>query len=174
MEALEFGTRLKVLEKRPPFYKVRYQNKEGYVYQRDVLLEADLTTSQKDKLRSKNKEAPGGVDSVAKKYGWGDSDKIIYGAYGRDPFIEVKSEGKDGIVIDNLVLAGVIYENERPMALFSDNKVKGQSYTLYEQDTIKNGKIIKISKNEVLFLLQEYGISRRYRMILPDKYGGDR
>jgi len=175
MEALEFGTRLKVLERRNPFYKVRYRNKEGYVYQRDLILEADLTTSQKDKLRRLNKESPGGVDSVATMYGWRDSDKIVYSSYGyRDPFIEVKSEGKEGIVIDNLVLAGVIYENQMPMALFSDNKVKGQSYTLYEGDTIKNGRIIKISRNDVLFLLQEYGVSRRYKMILPDKYGGDK
>ncbi len=172
LEALEFGDRLKVLEKRPPFYKVRHQSREGYVYQRDVLQEAELTTSQRDKLRRLKKESPGGVDSIAAKFGWKDSDKIIYSSYGfRDPFVEVRGFGNDGINIDNLVLAGVVYENEMPMALFSDNKIRGQSYTLHEGDSVKNGKVIKISKTSVLFLLQEYGVSRRYAMSLPDKYG---
>jgi hypothetical protein len=175
LEALEFGDRLKVLEKRPPFYKVRYQNREGYVYQRDILQEAELTTSQRDKLRRLQKESPGGVDSIAAKFGWKDSDKIIYSSYGfRDPFVEVRGLGNDGINIDNLVLAGVVYENEMPMALFSDNKIRGQSYTLHEGDSVKNGKVIKISKTSVLFLLQEYGVSRRYTMSLPDKFGGNK
>jgi hypothetical protein len=173
LEALEFGDRLKVLAKQPPFYKVRFHNREGYVYQRDVILETELTTSQKDKLRSLKKESPGGVDSIALKFGWKDSDKISYSSWGyRDPFVEVKSTSGDGINIDNLTLAGIIYENERPMALLSDNKIMGQSYTLYEGDTVKNGKILKISKNSVMFLLQEYGVSRRYTVSLPDKYGG--
>ncbi|GBU25596.1 hypothetical protein R83H12_02246 [Fibrobacteria bacterium R8-3-H12] len=173
LEALEFGDRLKVLAKQPPFYKVRFHNREGYVYQRDVIQEAELTTSQKDKLRRLRKEAPGGVDSIAAKFGWKDGDKISYSSFGfRDPFVEVKSSSGDGINIDNLTLVGIIYENERPMALLSDNKIMGHSYTLFEGDTVKNGKILKISKNSVMFLLQEYGVSRRYTMSLPDKYGG--
>jgi len=173
LEALEFGDRLKVLAKQPPFYKVRFHNREGYVYQRDVIQEAELTTSQKDKLRRLKKESPGGVDSIAAKFGWKEGDKISYSSFGfRDPFVEVKSTSGDGINIDNLTLAGIIYENERPMALLSDNRIMGQSYTLYEGDTVKNGKILKISKNSVMFLLQEYGVTRRYTVSLPDKYGG--
>jgi len=173
LEALEFGYRLKVLEKHPPFYKVRFQNREGYVYQRDIIQETELTTSQKDKLQRLKRESPGGVDSIAAKFGWKDGDKIIYTSYGfRDPFVEVKSSSGDGINIDNLTLAGIIYENERPMALLSDNKIMGRSYTLFEGDTVKNGKILKISKNSVMFLLQEYGVSRRYTISLPDRHGG--
>jgi len=172
-ETLEFGDRLKFLADQPPFYKVRFHNKEGYVYQRDVIKESELTTSQKDRLRSLQKESPGGVDSIAAKYGWKDGEKISYSSFGyRDPFVEVKSLGGDSLNIDNLTLAGIIYENERPMALLSDNKIIGRSYTLFEGDTVKNGKILKISKNSVMFLLQEYGVSRRYTVSLPDKHGG--
>jgi hypothetical protein len=175
LEALEYGDRLKVLGTSNPFYKVRHNNREGYVYKRDVLQETELTKEQKDKLRRMKKEAPGGVDSIAIKFGWKDSDKIVYSSYGfRDPFIKVKGTGNDGINIDNLTLVGVVYESEKPMALLSDNKIRGQSYTLYEGDTVKNGKILKISKNSVLFLLQEYGVSRRYAMSLPDKHGGEK
>jgi len=175
LEAMEFGDRLKIISRHPPHYKVRYKNKEGYVRTHSVLLEAELTTALRDKLRRLKKEVPGGVDSVAAKFGWKDSDKIIYSSYGfRDPFIEAKSFSSDGINVDNLTLAGIIYENEKPMALLSDNKRAGRSYTLYEGDTVKNGKILKISKSSVLFLLQEYGVSRRYTMALPDKHGGDK
>jgi hypothetical protein len=175
LEAMEFGDRLKVLSKHPPHYKVRYKNKEGYVRTHSVLLEAELTTALRDKLRRLKKEVPGGVDSVAAKFGWKDSDKIIYSSFGfRDPFVEAKSFASDGINVDNLTLAGIIFENEKPMALLSDNKKIGRSYTLYEGDTVKNGKILKISKNSVLFLLQEYGVSRRYTMALPDKHGGEK
>jgi len=175
VETLELGDRLKVLSKQPqsPFYKVRYRNKEGYVYQRDIIKESELTNSQKEKLSSLKKGSPGGVDSIALKFGWKDGDKIIYSSYGfRDPFLEVKSSSTDGINIDNLTLAGIIYENERPMVLLSDNKMMGHSYTLFEGDTIKNGKVLKISKNSVTFLLQEYGVSRRYIINLPDMHGG--
>ena len=175
LEAMEFGDRLKVLSKQPPHYKVRYKNRDGYVRTHSVLLETELTTVLRDKLRRLKKEVPGGVDSVAAKFGWKDSDKIIYSSYGfRDPFIEAKSFASDGINVDNLTLAGIIFENEKPMALLSDNKRAGRAYTLYEGDTVKNGKILKISKNSVLFLLQEYGVSRRYTMALPDKYGGEK
>jgi hypothetical protein len=59
------------------------------------------------------------------------------------------------------------------MALLSDNKRVGLSYNLFEGDTVKTGKILKITPNSVLFLLQEYGVSRRYTMSLPDKHGGE-
>jgi len=35
-----------------------------------------------------------------------------------------------------------------------------------------NGKVLKITETDVLFLIQEFGVSRRYSMGLPDKYGG--
>lgn len=175
LEALEFGDRLKVLARKEPYYKVRYRTKEGYVRQRDVRQEVELTTAERDRLLHLKKDSPGGADSVAAKFGWKDSDKIIYSSYGfRDPFVEVKSFGNDSLNLDNLVLVGVIFEDEKPMAILSNNKIKGKSHTLYEGDTVKHGKILKISKNSVLFLLQEYGVSRRYEMVLPDKYGGEK
>ncbi|MDR0516218.1 MAG: pilus assembly protein PilP [Fibromonadaceae bacterium] len=175
LEALEFGDRLKVLSRHTPFYKVRYHGREGYMYQRDIMLEAELTTTQRDKLRTLRKETPGGVDSVAIKFGWKDNDNIVYSSYGfRDPFVEVKSMENDSLNIDNLTLVGIFYENQKPMVLLSNNKADGLSHTFHEGDSIKNGKVIKISETEVLFLLQEYGVSRRYTMKLPDRFGGNK
>jgi len=84
----------------------------------------------------------------------------------------VKGLADDGINIDQVELAGIIWEAEEPMALLSDTKVPGVSYTVKEGDKILNGKVLKISQNDVLFLIQEFGVSRRYTMTLPDKYGG--
>jgi len=164
LEALGLGDRLKVLSKQPqsPFYKVRYRNIEGYMYQRDIAKESELTNYQKGKLSELRKRSPGGADSIALKFGWPEEDKVIYQAFFRDPFVEVKSSSTDSsIKIENLTLAGIIYEKERPMALLSDNKKMGHSYTLFEGDSIKNGRVVKITKDTVTFLLQEYGISRR-------------
>ncbi|MCL2206486.1 MAG: hypothetical protein FWB90_00135 [Fibromonadales bacterium] len=172
LEVLEFGDRLKVLDKVPSFYKVRYHSREGYVFQRDIVQEAELTAEQKEKLRDLKKDIPGSVDSIAEKFAWADSKRKTYSSFGfRDPFREVKSMDTTGINIDNLTLVGIIYENEKPMALFSNNKARGLSYTLFEGDSVKNGKVLKISKTDVLFLLTEYRVSRRHKVSLPDKYG---
>ncbi|MDR2580334.1 MAG: hypothetical protein LBC85_05005 [Fibromonadaceae bacterium] len=174
LEALEIGDRLKVLSRVGPFYRVRFKNKEGYVFQRDVMIEGGLTTAQRDEIRRRGKEVPGNVDKIVEKYGWRDIDNIVYSSYGRrDPFVQVRSLESDGIDVDHLTLVGIFYENERPMALLSNNKVRGLSHTLYEGDSVKNGRILRITQNGVLFLLQEYGVSRRYTMDLPDRFGGN-
>jgi len=48
------------------------------------------------------------------------------------------------------------------------------SYTIKEGDKIMNGKVLKITQTDVLFLIQEFGVSRRYSMGLPDKFGGQK
>jgi hypothetical protein len=78
----------------------------------------------------------------------------------------------EGINIDGVELVGIIWEAEVPMVLLSDSRNPGLSYTLKEGDPILNGKVLKITQDEVLFLINEFGVSRRYTMTLPDKYGG--
>lgn len=60
------------------------------------------------------------------------------------------------------------------MAILADTKNHSVSYTVKEGDKILNGKVLKITQTDVLFLLQEFGVSRRYSMSLPDKYGGNK
>ena len=69
---------------------------------------------------------------------------------------------------------GIIWESEEPVAILVDSKNSGVSYTIKEGDKIMNGKVLKITQTDVLFLIQEFGVSRRYSMGLPDKFGGQK
>ena len=79
---------------------------------------------------------------------------------------------EEGINIDQVELVGIIWDSDVPMAILVEAKNPSISYTLKEGDKILNGKVLKITETDVLFLIQEFGVSRRYSMGLPDKYGG--
>ena len=91
-----------------------------------------------------------------------------------DPFVEVKGLVEEGININQVELVGIIWESDVPMAILVDTKNPSISYTLKEDDKILNGKVLKITQTDVLFLIQEFGVSRRYTMGLPDKFGGQK
>ena len=80
---------------------------------------------------------------------------------------------EEGINIDQVELVGIIWESEVPIAILAETKNPSVSYAVKEGDRILNGKVLKITQTDVLFLLQEFGVSRRYSMSLPDKYGRD-
>jgi len=169
---LNFGDRMQKLELTGLFYKVKAGELTGYVNRRQVATDAEMSVAQKERLQRMQSEKPGS-DSVALRFETTGDDRISYSSFGRrDPFIEVKGLADEGINIDQVELAGIIWESEVPMALLADTKVAGVSYTVKEGDKILNGKVLKITKTDVLFLIQEFGVSRRYSMTLPDKYGG--
>ena len=102
-------------------------------------------------------------------------DRVTYSSFGRrDPFVEIKGLVEEGINIDQVELVGIIWEAEEPVAILVETKNPGVSYTLKEGDKIMNGKVLKITQTDVLFLIQEFGVSRRYSMGLPDKFGGQK
>ena len=102
-------------------------------------------------------------------------DRVTYSSFGRrDPFVEIKGLVEEGINIDQVELVGIIWESDVPMALLVESKNPSISYTLKEGDKILNGKVLKITQTDVLFLIQEFGVSRRYSMGLPDKFGGQK
>ena len=91
-----------------------------------------------------------------------------YSSFGRlDPFIPFEEPEVDGLSIDEVQLVGIIWDSETPLAIFEDVRLKGISYTLREGDEVVNGNVYKISKTEVVFLLTEFGVSRKYTMVLP-------
>ncbi len=167
-----FGERMQKLETNGLFSKVKVGDAVGYVSNRQISTDAELSVTQKEKLQRVLSENPQ-MAGTAVRFETVADERISYSSFGRrDPFIEVKGVVEDGVNIDNTELAGIIWEAEVPMALLSDTKVPGVSYTLHEGDKILNGKVLKITKTDVLFLIQEFGVSRRYSMTLPDKYGG--
>ncbi len=174
LESLDFGTRLEDLELNGLYYKVRLASKVGYVNRRAVSFPDELSAVQSERLKQLALEQGGTLDTNAVHFEHPIEERVSYSSFGRrDPFIEVKGLMEEGINIDQVELVGIIWESEIPLAILADSKNPEISYTVKEGDRILNGKVLKITQTDVLFLLQEFGVSRRYSMSLPDLYGSN-
>ncbi len=174
LESLDFGTHLEDMELNGLYYKVRLGSKVGYVNRRAVSFPDELSAVQSERLKQLALEQGGTLDTNAVHFEHPIEERVSYSSFGRrDPFIEVKGLMEDGINIDQVELVGIIWESEVPLAILADSKNPEISYTVKEGDRILNGKVLKITQTDVLFLLQEFGVSRRYSMSLPDLYGSN-
>ena len=180
LQRLVFGDRLVSLDLTGLYRKVQYGNRVGYVNRRSVGFYDELSSVQAERLKQIDKDrgdelaagaAPQGGSQLESLY----EDRVTYSSFGRrDPFVEIKGLVEEGINIDQVELVGIIWESEVPMAILVESKNPAISYTLKEGDKILNGKVLKITQTDVLFLIQEFGVSRRYSMGLPDKFGGQK
>ncbi len=172
LQRVVFGERLVSLENTGLFQKVQYNNKTGFVYKRAVSFRDELSSIQLERLKQMAFEKGENLDSIASRFEKITEDRVTYSSFGRrDPFVEIKGLVEEGINIDQVELVGIIWETEEPMAILAESKNPSISYTVKEGDKILNGKVLKITSTDVLFLIQEFGVSRRYSMGLPDKYG---
>jgi len=132
----------------------------------------ELSSIQLERLKQMAFEKGENLDSIVSRFEKNSEDRVTYSSFGRrDPFVEIKGLVEEGINIDQVELVGIIWETEEPMAILAESKNPAISYTVKEGDKILNGKVLKITSTDVLFLIQEFGVSRRYSMGLPDKYG---
>ena len=178
LQRLVFGDRLVSLDLTGLYRKVQYGNRVGYVNRRSVGFYDELSSVQAERLKQVDKDrgdelaagaTPQGGSQLESLY----EDRVTYSSFGRrDPFVEIKGLVEEGINIDQVELVGIIWESEVPMAILVESKNPAISYTLKEGDKILNGKVLKITQTDVLFLIQEFGVSRRYSMGRPDKFGG--
>ena len=173
---LVFGDRLVNLDLVGLYYKVQSGARVGFVNRRSVSYKDELSAVQQERLKQVDKERgelAEGTVTIASQLDGMYEDRVTYSSFGRrDPFVEVKGLVEEGINIDQVELVGIIWESDVPMAILVESKNPSISYTLKEGDKILNGKVLKITETDVLFLIQEFGVSRRYSMGLPDKYGG--
>lgn len=94
---------------------------------------------------------------------------IRYNGKGRDPFIPIlpSALSVDGMpFVENLVLVGILYDDNDRIALCEDKNNNSKPFSLRENDPIVKGKVLKIYKDKVVFLITEYGISRSYTLKL--------
>ena len=179
LKRLTFGDRLVSLDQSGLYCKVQHGSHIGFVNKRAVSYMDELSAVQTERLKQVDKErgevvAEGGEVAGSQLDGLYD-DRVTYSSFGRrDPFVEIKGLVEEGINIDQVELVGIIWESDIPMALLVESKNPSVSYTLKEGDKILNGKVLKITQTDVLFLIQEFGVSRRYSMGLPDKFGGQK
>ena len=151
----------------------------GYVNRRSVGFYDELTSVQAERLKQvdldRGTNLTANTGAITSQLDGLYEDKVTYSSFGRrDPFVEVKGLVEEGININQVELVGIIWESDVPMAILVDTKNPSISYTLKEDDKILNGKVLKITQTDVLFLIQEFGVSRRYTMGLPDKFGGQK
>jgi len=178
LQRIVFGDRLVSLDMTGLFRKVQFGNRIGYVNRRAVSFFDELSAVQAERLKQVDKDCgtAAGTDAAVLPGSQLDAlyeDRVTYSSFGRrDPFVEIKGLVEEGINIDQVELVGIIWESEVPMAILVESKNHAISYTLKEGDKILNGKVLKITQTDVLFLIQEFGVSRRYSMGLPDKFGG--
>lgn len=81
--------------------------------------------------------------------------------YRRDPFtsvLELQRQGLNEMEIETASYYGMIQGKNGKMALFKD--ATGLGYVFYEGQKIKNGVLLKIEQDSVIFKLQEYGVVR--------------
>ncbi len=168
---LTFGEKLESIATVGLFHKVQSGPRIGYVDKRAVSFRDELSAVQSERLKQLAAEKGEAVES--KPISFDSDDRVMYSSFGRrDPFVDVKGLVEEGINIDQVELVGIIWESDQPMAILSDVKNSANSYTIKEGDKVLNGKVLKITQTDVLFLIQEFGVSRRYSMGLPDKFGG--
>lgn len=180
MQRLVFGDRLVNLDLTGLYCKVQFGERVGFVNKRAVSYMDELSSVQAERLKQVDKDrgalaAEGGNEKPGSQLDGLYEDRVTYSSFGRrDPFVEIKGLVEEGINIDQVELVGIIWESDVPMAILVESKNPAVSYTLKEGDKILNGKVLKITQTDVLFLIQEFGVSRRYSMGLPDKFGGQK
>lgn len=101
-------------------------------------------------------------------------NRVAYNSYGRrDPFIPVEQgASENGIDIDQMKVVGIIWQAQEPMAVLEHNREAGISFTVKQGDPVHNGRVSRITRDQVTFDISEYGISRSYSLKLVSNKEG--
>jgi hypothetical protein len=107
------------------------------------------------------------VDAEEKK------NRVTYNTFGvRDPFIPLESDDLEGgLNVDQMRVVGIIASPTRPMAVLEHTSQPGLSVALREGDAIQNGRVLKIERDRVVFVLEEFGVSRQFALKLQAPKG---
>lgn len=100
-------------------------------------------------------------------------NRVVYNTFGiRDPFIPLEPDDiESGLNIDQMKVVGIIASPTRPMAVLEHTSQPGLSVALKEGDAIQNGRVLKIERDRVVFLLEEFGVSRQFALKLQAPKG---
>lgn len=88
-----------------------------------------------------------------------------YSSFGRDPYIPLSKGNYIDIAlpsIEHCKLVGILYDDFERIALLETKQGNGEAYALKENDTFANGRVRKIGRDRVVFLLNNGGYMQRY------------
>jgi len=97
-----------------------------------------------------------------------EKNRVVYNTFGiRDPFIPLEPDDVEGgLNIDQMKVVGIIYSTTRPMAVLEHVTQSGLSVALREGDAIQNGRVLQILRDRVVFVLEEFGVTRQFTLKL--------
>lgn len=100
-------------------------------------------------------------------------NRVTYNTFGgRDPFIPLEPDDVEGgLNVDQMRVVGIIASPTRPMAVLEHTSQPGLSVALREGDAIQNGRVLKIERDRVVFVLEEFGVSRQFALKLQAPKG---
>ena len=186
---LSIGEVVEYLKEEKGWIQFRRDGNNAWVSGRFVCDSSRLTELQWNKIRSaslpqdaaqisdtalfeQEPDIPGAesvADSVSSTHVSGVSNVIRYTVFGRDPFRQLMPDSlsKNGRpFVENLKLVGILFDKIDKIALTEDVKNGKRPFALRENDPVEHGKVLKIYRDRVVFLITEYGISRSYTMRL--------
>ncbi|MGB9824337.1 MAG: AMIN domain-containing protein [Candidatus Hydrothermia bacterium] len=109
------------------------------------------------------------VKTEEKQYKLEVGEKYFYSSRGKkDPFKpEAFGEEEELLNVSEAKLLGIIKSDEGNVALLQDRR--GVGYVLKEGDRVRNGRVVKIESDRVVFAIVDFGFTRRVELKLEEE-----
>jgi hypothetical protein len=182
-QVLKNRTAADLLEEKDGWVRIRTDDgAEGWVYGSMVGESAGAAAAEQEageKPAQENEAVPAAVTDtpateVAESAPVAESQNgktIKYNAFGRDPFIPLTDETMEELPdATTLTLVGILYDDQDRLALLEEAKEGGgRAYAMREKERVKNGYLFKIQRDQVVFVITEFDISRTFILKLKEE-----
>jgi hypothetical protein len=123
--------------------------------------------------------APAAQETAAVDTAAGQSTELVrevfsYRGSGRDPFQSLLASGEVRPLFEDLRLLGVAYDPQYParsVAVLRDVSVN-KRYDVRVDDELGRLRVVEIRADEVIFMLEEFGVARQVSLVLRRPEGG--
>lgn len=97
-------------------------------------------------------------------------DKMVtYTNYGRDPYLPLNQcefLRTQRLDVEKSVLVGILYDEQDRVALLEDTDKANEPLALRENSRVKNGRVLKIKRDKVVFVINDADLSRLFTLKL--------
>jgi hypothetical protein len=91
---------------------------------------------------------------------------VRYKVFGRDPFVPLLRDTSSSELpnVENLRLVGVLEDARERIALVEDFKNGNRAFALRTNDPVAYGKVLRVHRDKVVFLIRDFEVSRSYTL----------
>jgi len=95
-----------------------------------------------------------------------DGELVRYKVFGRDPFVPLLRDTSSTALpsVENLRLVGVLEDARERIALVEDFKNGNKAYALRTNDAVAQGKVLRVHRDKVVFLIRDFEVSHSYTL----------